>query len=167
MNKAAFIKNIQKSQIIIISAVITISSVVLSSCRSAEHYKSKGETTEIRIKVDGIRSKNGKLMLAMYHDENNFTKNLRPAAAVQRMIFGKSTDVVFKGAFSPGEFSIAVFHDEDGDGTMKTSSGGIPLEGFGFSGNPPLSRGKPGWKETKFTVESGSHSETIQMIYID
>ena len=153
--------------IMLISGMISLSFSFFTSCRSGAHYRSGGEISEIRIKVEGIRSQKGRLMLAMYHNEDNFLKNLRPAGAIQRMIFGNSIEVVFKGAFSPGEFAIALFHDEDGNGAMKSSSGGIPLEGFGFSNNPSLSRGKPGWKDTKFQVNGSKHFEVIRLTYID
>ena len=136
------------------------------SCRSGEIYKSRGTFSEIRITVEGLRSQKGKLMVAMFHTEENFNKNTNPAAAVMKMIFSNSEEAVFIGAFTPGEFAVVVFHDEDGNGQLKMNPAGIPLEGFGFSNNPTLERGKPGWKATKFNVTESMHKESIKLLYI-
>ena len=136
-------------------------------CTSADYYKAQGNLAEIRISVEGIRSHKGRLLLAIYHNEKNFKNNQNPVAAVQRMVFAEKSEIVFRGRFSPGNFAIVVLHDEDNDGKLKSSQGGIPLEGFGFSNNPALSRGKPGWDDTRFSVTGKSHAETIKLVYLD
>ena len=51
----------------------------------------------------------------------------------------------------PGEYSLLLVHDENGNGKLDTNVVGMPLEGYGFSNNPAVMR-KPTWEEAGFEV---------------
>lgn len=87
---------------------------------------------------------------------------------------------VFKGAIAPvnasnmmihfdsipkGIYSVAVFHDEDKNGSLKTNKMNIPEEGYGFSNNVANGFGPPNFIQTKFFYSVKNKTITIKMIY--
>jgi uncharacterized protein (DUF2141 family) len=65
----------------------------------------------------------------------------------------------------PGDYSLLVIHDENGNGKLDTMMG-IPREGFGFSRNPPLRMGPPHYRDVHFAVPAGQSSHTIHLKYL-
>lgn len=141
--------------------------VFFITCSSAPdgYFISREKPAEIRVKITGIMKMGGFLMLALHYKKENFTTGNMPLIAVKKKITGPEMHFVFPGNYNPGNYAIAVFHDEDSDGELKMNKHGIPLEGFGFSGNPSLKKGRPGWEDTVFEVRKDIHEETIKMLY--
>ena len=52
--------------------------------------------------------------------------------------------VTFK-SLSPGNYAIAVLHDENNDRQANRNFLGLPTEGFGFSRNPAIGVSAPGF----------------------
>jgi uncharacterized protein (DUF2141 family) len=55
---------------------------------------------------------------------------------------------------------VAVFHDENGNGTVDRNFIGLPAEGFGFSRRSPLR--VPSFSETSFDV----HGPSVQPVHL-
>lgn len=64
----------------------------------------------------------------------------------------------------PGNYAIAVFHDENGNGRLDTLLG-IPREAYGFSNNPNVRYRAPRFSECSFAV-SGQVTENIELKHI-
>ncbi len=54
-----------------------------------------------------------------------------------------------------GNYAVAAFHDEDGDGGLSTNFFGIPNEGFGFGNDARGSMGPPSFKDCVVNVSNG------------
>ena len=66
---------------------------------------------------------------------------------------------------APGTYAIALFHDANGNGRLDTRFG-IPVEGFGFSNNPRLRFGPPGFDAARIVVRDGASSATVNLRYL-
>jgi len=65
-----------------------------------------------------------------------------------------------------GSWAVAVHHDEDGDGEMKTNFIGLPKEGWGTSRNAQVSAlGPPRFADARFIVSDKPVSLTIDLRY--
>lgn len=109
-----------------------------------------GATHTIEIKVTGARSNLGVYALAVFDSEDRFQ---RRAEAV------KSTTLPAQDAASwsidalpPGEYAVAVFHDENENGNLDRHALGFPLEPYGFSNNARGKFGPPTYEQVKFQV---------------
>ncbi len=60
-----------------------------------------------------------------------------------------------------------MIHDEDLDLKLDTFLG-VPREGFGFSGNPPIIKGKPAFDDVSFAFdgEAPGFALTVRMKYL-
>lgn len=85
-----------------------------------------------------------------------------PAAGIAKSVGGNfmaavagTTTLTFAG-LADGDYAVQMFHDEDGDGQMKTNMFGIPSEGFGFSNGARAAFGPPKFADMKVTVNANT-----------
>jgi uncharacterized protein (DUF2141 family) len=67
-----------------------------------------------------------------------------------------STTISFSN-LTDGDYAVQLFHDEDGDGQMKTNLFGIPSEGYAFSNAARAGFGPPKFSDMKVVV----HANTV------
>lgn len=65
----------------------------------------------------------------------------------------------------PGEYSLLLVHDENGNGRMDKMMG-MPREGFGFSRNAPLRMGPPRYEDVHFKVTPGHNEQAVKVRYM-
>jgi uncharacterized protein (DUF2141 family) len=65
----------------------------------------------------------------------------------------------------PGDYAIALLHDENEDGKANRVLGMAPREGYGFSRDAPVRMAPPEWDDAVFTVGTASQRVTIKMRY--
>jgi uncharacterized protein (DUF2141 family) len=63
-----------------------------------------------------------------------------------------------------GEYAVAVFHDENGNGKMDKNLIGAPKEGYGFSNNPGRKMRPARFDEARFRAES-NQSVDVKLVY--
>ena len=155
----------KKNYRLLITLLLLFAIFVKCSSAPAGYFIPKEKSAEIRIRVTGIVKIEGFIMLALHYNKENFISGNMPAIAVKKKITGSEMSFVFPGNYNPGSYAVAVFHDEDSNGKLEMNKYGIPLEGFGFSKNPSLAKGRPGWENSVFRVNEKVHEETIRMLY--
>jgi uncharacterized protein (DUF2141 family) len=119
----------------------------------------------LSIGVSGLRSQQGTVNLALFDQAKNFPSD--PQSAVQRWslpVQGSATQVSVPD-LAPGEYAVAVFHDENGNQVLDRNWLGIPKEGVGFSNNPPISGGPPEFAAARFRVGPEATHIGIQIHY--
>ena len=116
--------------------VAPLISVALMSIAAAAH------SAELRLTVDGIRSEQGKVMVALHAPKSgvSFPNGAGAVAAQWRAARNGALEFVFT-ELPAGRFAIAVFHDENG--ALDTNMLGIPKEGYAFSENARGFAGPP------------------------
>lgn len=119
---------------------------------------------ELTVKVTNLRNGDGVVRFALYNDPKTFLETdgkLRKdhvRAAPDGVIF------VYEG-LEPGQYAVAVFHDEDHDDEFDQGTFGIPLEGYGFSRDAPVFFGEPPFKDAAIDLPDGGQEITIRMRY--
>lgn len=86
------------------------------------------------------------------------------AAAADTEETHASVSVTFE-SLPLGTYAVSVFHDENEDGEINQGGFGIPLEGFGFSKNPPITTRAPEFSETAVIVVGADTTTEIELIY--
>jgi uncharacterized protein (DUF2141 family) len=103
---------------------------------------------DVTVTLSGVQARGGRLLAALQtHDQF-----LQPAGAYGEVIDNPaagSLTVTFRDV-RPGDYSLSVLHDVDGDGQMKVE-GGMPAEGWAMVHGDTL-RAAPTWDQVKFTV---------------
>jgi uncharacterized protein (DUF2141 family) len=108
----------------------------------------------LTVTVSGVRSSQGtiraQLMMADYTAGTAKGIGGNFVSAVQG-----TTTLTFNN-LADGDYSVQMFHDEDGNGEMKTNVFGIPSEGFAFSNGARAAFGPPKFADMKVTVRANT-----------
>ena len=108
----------------------------------------------LTVEFSNLRSSKGKVLIALFNQAEGFPKNSQRAAYSQKVsITNQKAQAVFTD-LPPGTYAIACFQDENNNERLDTNFLGIPTEGFGFSNNPTVLTGAPGYDECRFEVSS-------------
>lgn len=120
----------------------------------------------ITVEIERLRNYLGQVYVSLFANGKGFPNDAN--SAVQAKIV-EITDIPLLVKFEnlqPGNYAIALMHDENGDGKLNCNLLGIPTEGFGFSQNPPIRIGSPKFNETKFFVSGENTKVNIKMVYL-
>ena len=97
--------------------------------------------------------------------QQQFLKCDQDPARVTRIVKANALQRLDFSGLSPGEYSLLLIHDENGNGKLDTMMG-IPKEGFGFSRNPSLRMGPPRYDDVHFGLPAGQNSQAVKMKYL-
>ena len=115
----------------------------------------------ISVHVNNVSSKKGKVSVAVYNSDETFLSFER--VLTTESVQANEGSVVLKIANLPeGEYALAVFHDENGNGKLDTNWLGIPREKVAFSNAKMKTFGPPKYKECAFKV-TADHEISIDL----
>ena len=117
------------------------------------------------MQVEALKSDAGGLVCWLYSDAAAYPK--KPEKAAQKVtgaIVGKKGQCVFK-AVAPGDYAVAVLHDENGNGKVDTHFIGIPSEGLGASQNAKGFMGPPSFQDTRFVHGAAPTVLQVRVVY--
>lgn len=107
---------------------------------------------EITIVIPNLNKVKGKIQMGLYNKKENFPK----IGKEYKTFSVKVEDATFKYTIKnlpPGEYAIALYHDENSDGVCNANFFGVPTESYGFSNNIKPFLSAPSFHETKFSLE--------------
>lgn len=115
-----------------------------------------------------LRNTNGVVRCALYRDKAGFPDTPEKASIIS--IAQISSDKKSSCSFdlsneASASVAVAVLHDEDNDGKMKTNMIGIPREGWSVSNNAKARTfGPPAYEDAKFDPKNVTQ-QTLKMNY--
>jgi len=126
-----------------------------------------GFAADFSITVENIKSTKGSLVVALYSPETSSAFPAHPEKALKEKIVpieGERQTIVFEN-LSDGNYAVSVVHDENGNDRMDHNFLGLPKEGFGFSNNPSLWKGVPGFDVVSVPVSASNQKIIIKLNY--
>ncbi len=139
--------------------------VVLSSIALTAAGEVGGGVT-LTVEVNNVESARGKIRIGLYHKAkaSNFPDTKR--ASVNRIVDAQKGTVscVFPG-LAPGEYAVAVFHDQNSNGELDKNLMGAPTEGIGFSRDARARFRAPSYSSAAFNVRAEPVHVTLRMRY--
>jgi len=112
------------------------------------------ETAEysVLVSVQGVRESKGLVTADVYvEDEDNPLSDGRVGRG--RVPAVAETTELCVPIDGPGEYTVAVYHDENANKKFDKTWIGLPDEPFGLSRNPKIGLSRPKWDETKIDVD--------------
>ena len=124
-------------------------------------------THEVTVSVNGLRSTEGVVRACMTTDAARFPKCAGDPHAYRLVIPARqgSLRLNFQHV-TPGQYAIALLHDENGNGKADRALGMMPKEGFGFSRDAPVRMAPPSFSDAVFPVGQQDLNLTIKMRYM-
>ncbi|WP_288287626.1 DUF2141 domain-containing protein [uncultured Sphingobium sp.] len=122
-----------------------------------------GQLQPLIMALEGLRSTKGQILVCVtrvprYFPDCSDDPDKRHFAVAAR---GGAVTI---GNVTPGDYAIAIVHDENGNGKLDTFAG-IPREGVGFSRNPVLRFGAPSFRSASFAVAGAPVEQDIRVKY--
>ncbi|MCC5660425.1 DUF2141 domain-containing protein [Nostoc sp. XA010] len=107
---------------------------------------------KLTVEIDGLKNKQGQVCASVFASSEGFPSDRDRGLQKQcTKISGTPLPITFAN-LKAGSYAVAVFHDQNNDGTLNSNVLGIPSEGFGFSRNPEIRTRAPKFSEAAFLV---------------
>ena len=121
---------------------------------------------ELAIEVRGIRSGDGRLLVAIHGPENSaaFPSADGVVAGLHQRARAGTLRFVLRDLL-PGRYAVNAFHDENDNGELDTNLVGIPSEGYGFANDPGAAFGPPDFEAAAVTVGDISEDAVLTLSY--
>lgn len=118
------------------------------------------------LRINGFRKLKGVLRLAIFASAEGYPKSIDRAVRSGSFEVDETSLEIELPDLPYGQYAVTVHHDENEDGKLNFNPLGIPTEGIGFSGNPPIWHGAPAFEKAAFQFEAGHPIVTITMKYL-
>ncbi|MFM7349012.1 MAG: DUF2141 domain-containing protein [Erythrobacter sp.] len=115
--------------------------------------------------VTDVRSSSGVVRACMTTREDIFPRCIKDPGAYRTVVPASGRlEIRFPGV-KPGNYAIALLHDENNNGKADRAMGMMPKEGYGFSRDAPVRMAPPKFKDAVFAVPEAATKLTIKMRY--
>jgi len=123
-------------------------------------------TPRLDVQISGFRSAEGQVLIAVYRGAEGFPGT--PGRAWKQVVttISDGRARLTLADVPPGEYALAVVHDENANNTLDTSWIGIPREGIGTSNNAKARMGPPKYNDAKFEVGVAGAVQSIAIVYM-
>jgi uncharacterized protein (DUF2141 family) len=118
----------------------------------------------IKLNVTNIRNADGIIRCGLFSSAAGFREPGREISEATARISGGKATCTFK-AVPDGAYAVAVFHAEKNERKMDIGLFGKPKQGVGFSRNPSMTFGPPGFEAAAFTVGAAPISLNVKLNY--
>lgn len=125
-----------------------------------------GPGVKVTVTVSDIRSTKGVVRACMTTDPAKFPRCRGVPGAHSAVVPAKGTVTLTFTGVQPGNYAIALLHDENENGKADRAMGMMPKEGFGFSRDAKVRMGPPKFGDAVFTVDSEPVTQSIKMRYM-
>jgi uncharacterized protein (DUF2141 family) len=119
----------------------------------------------VTITVTDLRNSEGVVRACMTTVESVFPRCAKDPNSYRTVVPAGETVTIRFNNVKPGDYAIALLHDENEDGKANRVLGMAPREGYGFSRDAPVRMAPPEWDDAVFTVGTASQRVTIKMRY--
>ncbi|OED34135.1 hypothetical protein AB833_32610 [Chromatiales bacterium (ex Bugula neritina AB1)] len=137
-----------------------ITTLNLTTLTCALSFSTHLYAADLVVYVATVEKAEGKLSMAVYDNEADFSKTL--AFAQQLPAVEGEMQFIFTD-LAAGEYAVMVFHDINDNGKLDTNLLGMPNEPWGASLQGKSLFGPPGWSDTRFNFSDDGLSVTITL----
>lgn len=122
-----------------------------------------GQPQMLTMDLIGLRSTKGNILVCVTRLADHFPDCTKDPDRHHFTLAATASRVVL-GTMPPGDYAIAIIHDENGNGRLDTFAG-IPREGVGFSRNPAIHFGAPSFRSASFAIAGSPVEQDIRLKY--
>ena len=134
--------------------ICLISMLIIGYYAFSQQYK-------LIVKVEGLKSTTGNLVVGVYQSSPDFLKKEFTSATIP--VESRNQQFTLSG-MPGGSYAIAIYHDENEDGKLTANFMGLPKEGYAFSNNARGLVGPPDFNKAAIKLY-GDRKITIIMKY--
>ena len=118
--------------------------------------------TNVTIKLQSVKPSPHKIYISLQKQEE-FMQEKGSYGDIIVLTAGGQKDVVIPNV-TPGDYSVSIWHDIDGDNKFTMDASGMPADGWGMYQGEKL-RAMPTWDSVKFTVSDKGAAIPVTVQY--
>jgi uncharacterized protein (DUF2141 family) len=119
----------------------------------------------LSVRVVGLRNDHGRCGCALFDSEKGFPKDTRAARQRNWCPIQGSESLCRFAPIAAGNYAVACFHDENGNGKCDTGFLGIPTEGTVVSNQAKGFMGPPSFNAARFSFAGQTTELRLRMTY--
>jgi uncharacterized protein (DUF2141 family) len=119
---------------------------------------------DLTVTVSGIRNASGWVSAGIYNSASNFTK-VEEALVLVRFKAREGSVGFTVHDLTPGQYAVAAYHDENGNGRLDIDPTGVPTEGYGVSNGARNPLAPPEFAKAALELRDQRKSVTIDIAY--
>lgn len=123
----------------------------------------------VTVTVTGLRLDDGEyrgvVRACLTARADVFPRCNRDPDAKRVVVRARETVTIRFDNVAPGDYAVALLHDENEDGKANRVLGMAPKEGYGFSRDAPVRMAPPNWEDAVFEMGRASKRMTVRMRY--
>lgn len=120
---------------------------------------------EVVITITDLRSSKGVVRACMTTRADIFPRCIKDPSAHRAVVPAAERVVIRFAGVKPGDYAVALLHDENDNGKADRAMGMMPKEGYGFSRDAPVKMAPPKFRDAVFTQGEGTTRLAIKMRY--
>jgi uncharacterized protein (DUF2141 family) len=117
------------------------------------------------LHVTGMRNQKGEIGAALYRSSDGWPEDLHKALKDDSVRFHDGKATITFTDLPPGQYAVAVVHDENVNYKLDRNFIGWPTEGFGFTRNPRVLLTAPSFNEAAIHVACPATETSVRIIY--
>lgn len=118
------------------------------------------QKVNLTVDVQNVRIQKGFVYIALFRAGSDFPEG-KPTQGKKVEASSQQVSSIF--SVEPGEYAIAVFHDENSNGKMDKKIFGIPKEPYGFSNNFRPKMSAPKFSDCQFKMSNSEKTVRIEL----
>ncbi len=120
-------------------------------------------TSTLNLSIQNIEKATGNIMVAVFEGEENFLKDDKAVASKIALVEKTGSLKVSFPNLPHGDYSVAVYHDVNGNQKLDTNFFGVPTEPYGFSNNARSKWGAPKYNVARFQLNQLEQNMVIDV----
>lgn len=121
------------------------------------------QAATLTVRFEALRAEGGQVAIALFSESQakGFPDEAKPILSTLTPVAKPKSAIATLQNLAAGKYALAAYQDENNDGTMNRDSLGIPSEPFGFSQNPMIFFGAPGFSRSAFELGAEESKEIV------
>lgn len=124
-------------------------------------------TGRLTVRISGLRDQQGHVCLKLFDGSRGFPGQNQDVVQGQCVAIAENPMNITLDGLTYGNYAVALYHDRNEDKVLNRGSLGIPLEGYGFSNNPPVKPAPAEFGEAMFLLAGPQTAIDIVVRYLN
>jgi uncharacterized protein (DUF2141 family) len=125
---------------------------------------SAAEAARLIVTIEGLRSAQGYVYVALYSQAERFPDGEGADRYVRVRAATRPITVVFD-RLGPGRYAVGAYHDENANGRLDTTLLGYPDEGYALSNGIRAVTTRPRFQDAAFAIGAADRPVTLRIGY--